>query len=691
MKKHFLKISIFIVIVFLFGPITVKANFGDLRYEILNVKISDSSITFEGWAYIHRTNNYITVEASDGSIIKKDGGQDVLIEAYADGVKIDEQTNSLDEDKMFNYNFYCELFTTSSNRKCSESNYKSATENSCRNRSDGVGYDTSSCYYEDIYFKITFDTSKWNVSETSKVNFKIAVTNNDYKAKKGCKDCYTNSEIVSIAEASVSNFSNDYIIIDKSSLSTKVEFIASKGLLLSPISNSTYFEYPSGADCTWGTWKTNNGDAAGCGTNIYELYTDKKYNYSGGRSNNTDNSRCFKFLGPDCQGTHNYALKVKTTHTNNGYVCSFACPADTSDYKVAVARGSHVKPTGSFKITVKNDKKCDVDSPSIDHLYCNSSGTLSSTCNELTVHTKEGSATVKIEEKGTISSVLTPEKIYAGGGFNFGIMYYNTIKWSYVNSVPNSTLHNLVTAEMNKKLKEYNEYISGLNITELKIGNKNYDSSFLAKKCTTSDSKSNYYNKELTVSCVFYFPESDILQDGNVDYKYGFEGLGINNKYYTALDDKGKYKIEAKIVGMDRITDSASKSDSKVDGKKWTGTWEDTFEKCEIDVYSLIICPNCNDRYKFIYRPIDINNPFPNRNPGINWFDWYNIEKNKERLENSYSKLQYVAALDNNAIADIKKYNKDHNYLDWDSINKVTGESSFIREKNYIDRVGGIS
>ena len=43
-------------------PNNVEASFGDLRYEITNVSVSNDSITFEGWAFIHRTNNYDVVE-----------------------------------------------------------------------------------------------------------------------------------------------------------------------------------------------------------------------------------------------------------------------------------------------------------------------------------------------------------------------------------------------------------------------------------------------------------------------------------------------------------------------------------------------------------------------------------------------------------------------------------------------------
>lgn len=85
----------------------------------------------------------------------------------------------------------------------------------------------------------------------------------------------------------------------------------------------------------------------------------------------------------------------------------------------------------------------------------------------------------------------------------------------------------------------------------------------------------------------------------------------------------------------------------------------------------------------FIYRPIDLNNPFPNRNAGMNWYDWYNNSQNKDRLEKSYNKLQYQITLDSKLVSEIKKYNKNElnngGYLDWKTIDELSN-SSFVDE-----------
>ena len=190
MKKHFL--IIFFIIIFLFCPIIAKANFGDLRYEVTDVNISNSNITFKGWAYIHKTNNYINVENSEGKIVKENGDQKIIIQAYIDDKLIDTSSNNIIESKMPNYNFYCVLYYRGGRHtSCIEKDYLNISYNSCGvNKDDG----SSQCYYEDIYFDITFDISKWNVNSTSKVSFKIAVSNADFE-KKITKLDYDNVEI----------------------------------------------------------------------------------------------------------------------------------------------------------------------------------------------------------------------------------------------------------------------------------------------------------------------------------------------------------------------------------------------------------------------------------------------------------------------------------------------------------------
>lgn len=677
-----MKKSIIIIVLFiLFVPNYVKADKGELRYEITDVDIYESTITFKGWAYIHKTNNYVTVVDKKGNVIKTDGGQKITIWALKDGNIIDSVTVS-GSDKI-NYNFYCELYFKGGQYQCTENRYLDLNHNTC----NGKDVVTSQCYYEDMYFEISFDTSEWDVYSDEQIIFKIAAYNNDYGQ-------YSNSEVLSISRAAVSNFSTDYVLIDEDNVESSVSFMASYGLLRN-YSLTDNFRY--NGVCTHGVWSSK-------GNNKYDLYFGDSYKYPNGRSKTGNNLRCYDFLGSDCVGTHMYAIKVKKSNGSFNGSCYFAEPSySNSDFSVAIAYGSHIKPIGEFSIKVKNDKKCEPKEPSNGDLMCNDSKTFNSECEELTVKTDVGSSVVTISQVGNVSSVLTPDSIFDGGGFNFGILYTNTIKWDYAKEVPNDTLHNAIVKEMNNKIKNYDSFVAGLVIKELKFDDKIRDTSFLYKKCYTSDSNNDYYKKELTVTCLFHIPKSE-KRGSNVDYFNGIEGLGISNKYYTPIAYNGKYKIEAKIVGMDRIKSNTSKDD--MDEKKtpsgweggWTGIWEDDFVNCELDVYNFITyeLPDPGKKteiaYRYIYRPIDIYNPFPNRNAGINWYDWIAITKNRERLENSYDSLEYIANINNHTIATIKQYNKNHNYLDWDLTWDSVDEkyySEFINEYgNIIQREG---
>lgn len=690
MKKHFLKLFTFIIISLCFMPTLVKANEGDLRYEITEVNVSDSKITFKGWAFIHRTNNFNTIEV-DGQTILSGGDQKIMMRAVTlDGDEIDYKI--VNGSSKHNYNFYCDLFHNFGDSTCDINDYKDYNNiNTCENKSVGGNTKSGQCYYEDIYFEIKFDTSAWNYSD---VKFQIAASNNNFETRQISKNInnlkegnyYTNYEFVSVSSAAVSNISNNYIDIYEDSISNQVEFIADSSILWNSVSFNEKFYYydidgvkDASSIGTYGAWNDKSIISNTC-NNVYSLdLTNGKGKYV------SDNS--YDFLKNI--GTSYYYIKIMKQGKAYGLGLggwALACPTDSlTDYYTVLATSSHVKIYGGthFRIKIKQSNKCDVTTPSGGALQCNESKTFNSECDRLTVVTSEGNAEVTIEQTGYISSVLTPLSTHAGGGINFGIMYYNTIRWDYAPGFLKPSYHNLVVEKMNGKLKDYENYINNVNITELKFNDKLTNINMI-KSCSTSNNSKDYYSNELVTTCVFSFPLADIHLDGNVSYKSDSLYFNINNKYYTPLNFNGKYSITAKISGMDRIIDSAATSDSKENGKKWTGTWEDTFKNCDINLYTLI-----SGIPKFIYRPIDINNPFPNRNAGINWYDWWSVNDNKSKLKNTYSTdVAYTVKLDNNAITDIKNYNISHNYLEWDSINKETNESSFITEKNYIVRGG---
>ena len=189
-------------------------------------------------------------------------------------------------------------------------------------------------------------------------------------------------------------------------------------------------------------------------------------------------------------------------------------------------------------------------------------------------------------------------------------------------------------------------------------------------------------DKEVTTTCTILLPESEVeLGTGKVTYKNSI-GKGINNEFYTPIKYNGDLYLNVKLEDLGTTTELWN-PDIKItyNGKS------NSSSNCTVSTYPRFYEED-NKTYKFIYRPIDLNNPFPNRNAGINWYDWYSVPYNKNRLKSSYDKIEYTAELDNQIVSKIKGYNKNNNYLDWRGISK-TGKSEFIENNNFMRTYGG--
>lgn len=282
---------------------------------------------------------------------------------------------------------------------------------------------------------------------------------------------------------------------------------------------------------------------------------------------------------------------------------------------------------------------------------------------------------VKLDQTATLTNILTPTKIYQGGGIKLGFMYYNTVKWNFSEDEKygdDSEIRTLLAS----KLKSTKEIENDITVeVYLKDENgKKYNIDNIQKKCTRDDDNSKFEeDKTVTTTCTFLLPKSIVdLGTGKVKYN-NKPGQGINNEYYTPITYTGYLSLEATISNIGVLKDV----------NYWTDNWTlkydgENDDSCKVNVTSRLYKPNQKNEYAFIYRPIDINNPFPNRNAGVNWYDWYSIPANKERLKSSYSKKEYQVILDNQSVSKIKEYNKSNNYLDWTGINEKTGKSKFI-------------
>lgn len=359
-------------------------------------------------------------------------------------------------------------------------------------------------------------------------------------------------------------------------------------------------------------------------------------------------------------------------HTNNNITsCGGTYPMDNGVHSVVLIN-AQAKST---------EKQC-VEIKKTSSAKCNESAKMENVKCLKTITKGKNRRDVKLDQTATLTNILTPTKIYQGGGIKLGFMYYNTVKWKFTDDEQYGNDDSEIRGLLESKLKKLDELENDI-VVEVSLKDKNGDEigkiDNIQKKC---EQKGEFTEgKTVTTTCTFLLPESIVkLGTGKVDYNNS-SGQGINNEYYTPITYIGELSLEAEIKNIGVL--------KEVDG--WTNNWTlkydgENDDSCKVNVTSRLYKPDQSNKYAFIYRPIDINNPFPNRNAGVNWYDWYSIPANKERLKSSYSKEEYQVILDNQSVSKIKEYNNDknNNYLDWTGINKKTEKSEFIDKYNIV-------
>lgn len=371
--------------------------------------------------------------------------------------------------------------------------------------------------------------------------------------------------------------------------------------------------------------------------------------------------------------------KMQLSTNNNITSCGGTYPMDNGVHSVVLIN-AQAKST---------EKQC-VEIKKTSSAKCNESAKMENVKCLRTITKGKNRRDVKLDQTATLTNILTPTKIYQGGGIKLGFMYYNTVKWKFSDDEQYGNDDSEIRGLLESKLKKLDELENDI-VVEVYLKDENgkkYNIDNIQKKCTRDDDNREFEeDKTVTTTCTFLLPKSIVdLGTGKVTYKNS-PGQGIKNEYYTPITYTGELSLEATISNIGVLKD--------VDN--WTNNWKLTYDgenddSCKVNVTSRLYKPDQSNKYAFIYRPIDINNPFPNRNAGVNWYDWYSIPANKERLKSSYSKEEYQVILDNQSVSKIKEYNKNNNnYLDWKGINEETEKSDFINnyfKDNYkIERI----
>ena len=587
---------------------------------------------------------------------------------YLKNLLYDDESITTSDPKLKAYNFYYTLFYDKGNGNVGgeyTNNYNHLTGRYDANSCKGVnadGSETTQCLYEDIGFHIEFDTSSLNITSDEEVEFLLYATNNDFTNKYGanCNGTKDRKGKVDAIGYDRRNWAGSQIYyydgVLKNRSTSKID-ITSESSSKDKVYVTVHDGMPRLNDGN--SWTLAGGYGNYIKNDTYDLYGAKR----------TEVGNCGQY---NC-GPGDYIIRTSSTGLQ---------PGNTNFARIY---RSWAVPDGktTLKIKVKSDKKCTIPpaSPKKD-MKCNNWTNLSSTCKELTVINGDARANVTITQKGYIANVFKSNLVntdqnynassYNGGWFKYGITYYNEVSWEFINgNALSQDVKEAITEAMKKRLNTLETFentlvldIKGLNDTKP------------ITKCTESGSFTS--GNKLITTCTFFLPSSEINNNlsGKVTYSQSDTTAGINNRYYIPTSESN-HKIDATLSGLSRLNVDQANTDSalakKGNKKSWLGDWSIS-TTCSLQVKDRLTNTPSTDgsgtntekvKYKFIYRPINLSNPFPNRYPGINWYDWYITENNKDKktLEESYSKLDYYVNLDNKTISEIKKYNQNKTYF----------------------------
>ena len=90
----------------------------------------------------------------------------------------------------------------------------------------------------------------------------------------------------------------------------------------------------------------------------------------------------------------------------------------------------------------------------------------------------------------------------------------------------------------------------------------------------------------------------------------------------------------------------------------------------------------CGGQEDYVYRQIDLMDPFPKRSAGENWREWISKEENVKELKESFEgEPNYTFELTNSMISRIREYNtnKSNSYTLWNEMND-DGSSNFLKD-----------
>ncbi len=365
-----------------------------------------------------------------------------------------------------------------------------------------------------------------------------------------------------------------------------------------------------------------------------------------------------------------------------------------------IATNGYVYSPALYRITATTQKyKCS-GNVTPDLGKCNDTSNAQSICAKQTIEVVEDGGNIddpesniaraeaSIKQDISLTNLLTPTKIYQGGGVKIGFLYKakatlkidnTTIKYdgsslTYVKKqeLKNKIKNKLESVSINPEdnIQASNFYFKDDDGNTYKLRNEDGSEANLQIECNQNIEGDVFdtSGKVITTTCTILLPKSEVsIGSGIVKYVNGITGNGINNEFYTPIKYNGDLNLYATFSGLSAIQTSGTFLSEWDGASDITIKYNGASSNCTVTTYPRFYNDD-NKTYKFIYRPIDITNPFPNRNAGVNWYDWYSDTANKTKLEKSYSNLEYTMEINKETSNEIKNYNSSRNYFNWDGI-----------------------
>lgn len=187
----------------------------------------------------------------------------------------------------------------------------------------------------------------------------------------------------------------------------------------------------------------------------------------------------------------------------------------------------------------------------------------------------------------------------------------------------------------------------------------------------------NTFDKEECISVIKDKPDS---------YEYYITPLGENQTFkgdYDEVVEKSK-SHDIKLLNKTKDGEAACSLSMRVNFPISQEFYNETTNKEGIKKFK---------GFNFYYKPININNPFPNglTNTSI-WKEWYDTVKSGQiatpNISKSFNEVTYMAT--NINTAKVRNYTKNNPYTSWKNIS-LGGRSSFIENENIVIRNEGVT